>query len=144
MKKENIRSVGWLNRQDGQIALTICFNGINQPSVAVVSREQYDAVKNDDEALKQLAWDSLSLNILDAEPARRPLTIGTRAEGLKIAKAKGAKVMKYCSGKYKWHGSASHYVGREEVVDREVLALWVERRTDRDGPYALVMCATLR
>ncbi|ELA9367538.1 DUF987 family protein [Vibrio parahaemolyticus] len=146
MKKEDIRSVGWLNCHNGSINLTICFHFSSgySDSVANVTKEQFESVRGDEDAMKQLAIESLTLEVDDDEPARRPLAIGTRAEGIKIAKANNAKVWKYCTGKYKWHGSAKHYIGREEVVDREVLALWVERRSDRNGPYAQIMCASIR
>lgn len=75
----------------------------------------------------------------------KKMTISTRANGLRLKKANpNAKVMKYDSGKYDWHGSASYYQGREEQVYPEILALWVERRADRDGPYAQIMCLTER
>lgn len=144
MKKEDIRSVGWLNRYDGQITLTVCFHGIQPHSVAVVTKEQFEKARGDQDAMKQLAWEQLYLDIPEEAPARRTLKFGTRAEGIKIAKANKAKICKYCTGKYKWHGSAKHYIGREEIVDREVLALWVERRSDRNGPYAQIMCASIR
>jgi hypothetical protein len=75
----------------------------------------------------------------------KKLTISTRANGLRLKDANpNSKVMKYDSGKYEWHGSAKHYQGREEDVYPEILALWVERRTDCDGAYAQVMCLTTR
>ena len=49
-------------------------------------------------------------------------------------------VTKYSSGKYTWLGSAGDYVGREVSVPDDIVALWVERRTDQHGPYAQVMC----
>ena len=50
------------------------------------------------------------------------------------------RIMKYCTGKYKWLGSAAAYVGRELEVGDDVLAVWVERRADKHGPYAQMMC----
>jgi hypothetical protein len=50
-------------------------------------------------------------------------------------------IMKYDNGKYAWNGKASEYIGNVvENVSSTVKALYVERRTDKDGPYAQVMC----
>ena len=60
-----------------------------------------------------------------------------------IKKSEAAKIagatMKYCNGKYNWNGSQMDYVGRD-IEGANVLALWVERRTDEHGPYARLMC----
>lgn len=75
----------------------------------------------------------------------KTLAIQTRSDAMKVAEANPSAIrMKYDSGKYTWHGSQAHYVGREEKVSDEILALWVERRTDSNGPYAQVMCYTSR
>ena len=75
----------------------------------------------------------------------KSMKIVTRSEGMRIAKANPkSTVMKYCTGKYKWKGSQQDYVGKVEEVFDDVLALWVERRSDRDGPYALLMCCSER
>ena len=50
------------------------------------------------------------------------------------------KIMKYCNGKYEWYGSAKHYIGKEVDVSPNVLAVFIERRQDRHGPYARMMC----
>lgn len=46
---------------------------------------------------------------------------------------------KFDLGKYKWTGSAKHYHGREVTDLPGVVGVWVERRTDKDGPYAQIM-----
>lgn len=57
----------------------------------------------------------------------KTLQINKKSDATKIAKDyPQAKTMKYCNGKYKWHGSQNHYVGRQEKVSEEILALWVE------------------
>ncbi|ACL06257.1 hypothetical protein Dalk_4579 [Desulfatibacillum aliphaticivorans] len=48
---------------------------------------------------------------------------------------------KYDSGKYKWTGKASDYTGVDiDFVWPELLAVYVERRSDANGPYAQLMC----
>ena len=53
---------------------------------------------------------------------------------------KESTIMKYCNGKYEWYGSAKHYIGKEVDASPNVLAIYVERREDRHGPYARMMC----
>ena len=69
------------------------------------------------------------------------MKITKRSEALKNS----GSVIKYCSGKYKWHGSQSAYVGNDIELpkDSNVVAIWVERRSDKHGPYACLMCKTL-
>lgn len=55
----------------------------------------------------------------------------------------GSRLFRYCTGKYQWHGSASHYIGQDIRDIPGVLAVFVERRQDRCGPYALLRCVTL-
>ncbi|CAM8227663.1 DUF987 family protein [Providencia stuartii] len=55
----------------------------------------------------------------------------------------GSRLARYCRGKYKWVGNSEHYIGKEVPDCRGVLAVYVERRQDRDGAYACVMCVTL-
>ena len=43
-------------------------------------------------------------------------------------------------GKYKWLGRASAYAGREVQVPDDVLAVWMVRKADKDGPYAAAYC----
>ena len=50
--------------------------------------------------------------------------------------------MKYCKGKYAWTGKASDYYGKPvKVSSDDVKRIWVERRTDKNGPYAVLMCS---
>ena len=71
------------------------------------------------------------------------MKITTKAEAMRIARATPSRIMKFCTGKYRWEGSASAYVGRdiENSFANDVLAIWIERRQDSDGPYAQMMCA---
>lgn len=55
----------------------------------------------------------------------------------------GSRLFRYCTGKYQWHGRASHYMGQDILDIPGVLAVFVERRQDRCGPYALLRCVTL-
>lgn len=49
-------------------------------------------------------------------------------------------VNRFDCGKYKWHGSQSHYIGKDVPDLKGVKAVYVERRQDSDGPYAAIMC----
>lgn len=58
---------------------------------------------------------------------------------------KTATIGKYDNSKYEWTGKASNYVGKDvENVFDGLLAVYVERRTNSDGPYAQVMCVTVQ
>ncbi|WP_283569888.1 DUF987 family protein, partial [Escherichia coli] len=46
-------------------------------------------------------------------------------------------------GKYRWHGSAEAYTGREVQDIPGVLAVFAERRKDSFGPYVRLMSVTL-
>ena len=48
-----------------------------------------------------------------------------------------------CTGKYKWSGSICHYAGREVQDINGVLAVFAERRQDRNGPYVVLRSVTL-
>ena len=52
---------------------------------------------------------------------------------------KTLSITKFDNGKYVWHGSQQHYVGREVPDLRGIHAVYVERRKDKNGPYAQVM-----
>jgi hypothetical protein len=45
--------------------------------------------------------------------------------------------------KYKWSGSICHYAGREVQDISGVLAVFAERRQDRNGPYVVLRSVTL-
>ncbi len=45
--------------------------------------------------------------------------------------------------KYRWHGSAEAYTGREVQDIPGVLAVFAERRKDSFGPYVRLMSVTL-
>ncbi|WP_252392189.1 DUF987 family protein, partial [Escherichia coli] len=47
------------------------------------------------------------------------------------------------NGKYRWHGSAETYTGREVQDIPGVLAVFAERRKDSFGPYVRLMSVTL-
>ncbi|WP_126509182.1 DUF987 family protein [Escherichia coli] len=49
----------------------------------------------------------------------------------------------FCTGKYRWHGSAEAYTGREVQDIPGVLAVFAERRKDSFGPYVRLMSVTL-
>lgn len=68
------------------------------------------------------------------------MRIESKASALrKVPEGKQARVSKFCAGKYKWAGKASEYEGHVVLDLPDVLAVYVERRTDRDGPYAQLM-----
>ena len=47
---------------------------------------------------------------------------------------------KFCTGKYKWTGRASDYIGKDVPDLRGVHAVYVVRRNDSDGAYAQMRC----
>ena len=55
----------------------------------------------------------------------------------------GSRVFRFCTGKYKWSGSICHYAGREVQDIRGVLAVFAERRQDRNGHYVILRSVTL-
>ena len=78
---------------------------------------------------------SKSIKITSKRDAMRQ-SLNTLFAGPKTA----TRVWPYCTGKYKWHGSAAHYIGQVLEVSDDVVAVWVERRTDTHGAYAKMMC----
>lgn len=54
-----------------------------------------------------------------------------------------SRLFRFCTGKYAWSGSICHYHGREVQDMRDVLAVFAERRQDRNGPYVILRCVTL-
>jgi|TARA_R100000687_G_scaffold82859_3_gene83602 hypothetical protein len=73
----------------------------------------------------------------------RTITVTTRSDATRILNATpGARRFPYCSGKYRWDGSAKDYIGRSVEVSEEVKAVYVERRSDQHGAYAKMMCIT--
>lgn len=55
----------------------------------------------------------------------------------------GSRLFRFCTGKYKRSGSIGHYAGREVQDIRGVLAVFAERRQDRNGPYVILRSVTL-
>ncbi|HDS9724028.1 TPA: DUF987 domain-containing protein [Enterobacter bugandensis] len=53
------------------------------------------------------------------------------------------RLFRFCAGKYKWSGSVCHYAGREVLDISGVLAVFAERRQDRNGPYVILRSVTL-
>ena len=65
------------------------------------------------------------------------MKIITRGEAMRIHQQHPAsRLFPFCTGKYRWHGSAEAYTGR-------VLAVFAERRKDSFGPYVRLMSVTL-
>ena len=54
-----------------------------------------------------------------------------------------SRLFRFCSGKYAWSGSVCHYYGREVQDIRGVLAVFAERRQDRQGPHIILRSVTL-
>jgi len=55
----------------------------------------------------------------------------------------GSRLFRFSVGKYKWSGSICHYAGREVEDIRGVLAVFAERRQDRNGPYVIFRSVTI-
>ncbi|WP_313667147.1 DUF987 family protein [Atlantibacter sp.] len=49
----------------------------------------------------------------------------------------------FCTGKYKWSDSICHYAGQQVEDIHGVLAVFAERRQDRNGPYVLLRSVNL-
>lgn len=58
----------------------------------------------------------------------------------KPVNGKTLSIGKFDSGKYQWHGSQNHYIGRDVQGIDGIHAVYIERRTDSDGPYGQLMC----
>lgn len=54
-----------------------------------------------------------------------------------------SRLFRFCTGKYHWSGSICHYYGRDVQGGSGVLAVFAERRQDRNGPYVCLRCVTL-
>lgn len=54
-----------------------------------------------------------------------------------------SRLFRFCSGKYAWSGSVCHYAGKEVQYISGVLAVFAERRQDRNGPYVVLRSVTL-
>ena len=54
-----------------------------------------------------------------------------------------SRLFRFCTGKYKWSGSICHYAGREVDDISGVLAVFAERRQDRNGPYVVLRSVSL-
>lgn len=72
------------------------------------------------------------------------MKIITRGEAMRIHQQHPAsRLFPFCTGKYRWHGSAETYTGREVQDIPGVLAVFAERRKDSFGPYVRLMSVTL-
>ena len=54
-----------------------------------------------------------------------------------------SRIFRYCTGRYQWHGSVCDSTGLVVPDIPGVLAIYAERRQDRNGPYAWLMTSTL-
>ena len=54
-----------------------------------------------------------------------------------------SRLFRFCSGKYAWSGRVGHYAGTEGQDISGVLAVFAERRQDRNGPYVVLRSVTL-
>lgn len=54
-----------------------------------------------------------------------------------------SRLFRFSAGKYKWSGSICHYAGREVEDIRGILAVFAERRQDRNGPYVIFRSVTI-
>ncbi|HBU9920172.1 TPA: DUF987 family protein [Klebsiella aerogenes] len=55
----------------------------------------------------------------------------------------GSRLFRFSAVKYKWSGSICHYAGSEVEDIRGVLAVFAERRQDRNGPYVIFRSVTI-
>ncbi|WP_109240462.1 DUF987 family protein [Klebsiella michiganensis] len=54
-----------------------------------------------------------------------------------------SRLFRFCTGKYTWSGSICHYYGRKVQDISGVLAVFAERRQNRNGPYVILRSVTL-
>lgn len=54
-----------------------------------------------------------------------------------------SRLFRFYTRKYKWSGSICHYSGQEIQDIAGVLAVFAERRQDRNGPYVVLRSVTL-
>lgn len=97
----------------------------------------YSVVNIDNEEKLTRGDEMKTLKIISKKQANDEM-IKSLFQGTRTATNK----MKYDSGKYKWTGSQKDYIGKECKVSDDVVALWVERRADKNGAYAQLMCLT--
>ena len=72
------------------------------------------------------------------------MKIITRGEAMRIHQQHPtSRLFPFCTGKYRWHGSAEAYTGREVQDIPGVLAVFAGRRKDGFGPYVRLMSVTL-
>ncbi|WP_338400977.1 DUF987 domain-containing protein [Enterobacter ludwigii] len=53
------------------------------------------------------------------------------------------RLFRFFTGKYMWSGSICHYAGQEVQDISGVLAVFAERRQDRNGPYVVLRSVTV-
>jgi hypothetical protein len=81
--------------------------------------------------------------IKDYEEAtpHKTMRIIKKSEAMKILKkTPGAYTFNWCTGKYVWKGEKEHVGGEVYNVTLDVIAIYVQRQVDEDGPYARVKC----
>ena len=67
------------------------------------------------------------------------ISLDTLFDGPKTA----TTIERYDMAKYMWRGSLQSYVGEPiKSPPSNVLAVWAERRQDKDGPYVILKCLT--
>ncbi|HCT4265755.1 TPA: DUF987 domain-containing protein [Escherichia coli] len=72
------------------------------------------------------------------------MKIITRGEAMRIHQQHPAsRLFPFCTGKYRWHGSAEAHTGREVQDIPGMLAVFAERHKDSFGPYVRLMSVTL-
>ncbi|EJF8564198.1 DUF987 family protein [Escherichia coli] len=54
-----------------------------------------------------------------------------------------SRIVRFCTGRYQWHGSVCQYTVKVVTDISSVLAVYVERRQDRNGPYTCLVSITL-
>ncbi|EFV1354117.1 DUF987 domain-containing protein [Salmonella enterica] len=54
-----------------------------------------------------------------------------------------SRLFRFCTGKYTWSGSVCRYASREVQDISGVLAVFAERRQDRNGPYVVLRSVML-
>ena len=72
------------------------------------------------------------------------MRVVSKADAMRIKEAHpGSYRARFCSGKYKWFGSEKDYVGKDVNASRRILAVYVQKQSDKFGSYARMHCIVM-
>ncbi|BEB71616.1 DUF987 domain-containing protein [Escherichia coli] len=163
----NIHMPGWLRRGDEVLDIVLGEMGVSPNKVSLAHSDPSGKdVAYQRKMLDKGVWlefDMIGLDITFPKEGIAPgvqetadavahlielgypiMKIITRGEAMRIHQQHPtSRLFPFCTGKYRWHGSAEAYTGREVQDIPGVLAVFAERRKDSFGPYVRLMSVTL-